>query len=90
MIDTNSIAQANQTAEAAKAVVTQWWPTLCLLTALAARELKNFNVWVVNVLEFVIKHGGIGWLAWKLIWNPPAPPVRLQATLCATIPTDKQ
>lgn len=71
MIDTNQINQANEVATAAKAVAAQWWPTLCLLTALVSRELKNFNAWVVNVAEFIIRHGGVATLLRKLIWNPP-------------------
>ena len=71
MIDTNTISQANDTALAAKAVAQQWWPTLCAVAVIVARELRNFNVWLVSVADYVISHGGIGLIIKKLLWNPP-------------------
>ncbi len=72
MLDTNLINSAGDVVTAAKAQWSVNGPALALAAALIARELRNFNLWVVGVAEFVIRHGGIGWLIWKLIWNPPA------------------
>ena len=74
MIDTNQIDQAVDTAKAVAAEVKTNWPAISALMFILARELKNFNQWLVNVAEFIIKHGGIGWLFLKLIWNPPNEP----------------
>ena len=84
MIDTNQIQQAGEAAQAVAAELKTNWPAISLALALAARELGNFNRWVVNVLEFVIRHGGIGWLLCKLVWNPPAAGATLQKADTAT------
>jgi len=78
MIDTNAIAHANETAQAATALAAQWWPTACAVAVIVARELKNFNQWAVNVAEFVIRHGGLVMIAKKVIWNPDADQNRLK------------
>lgn len=74
MIDSNTISQVNETALAAKAVAQQWWPTACAVAVIVARELRNFNQWVVSVAEFVMRHGGVGMIFKKLIWNPEVKP----------------
>ena len=78
VIDTNTIASANETALAAKAVAQQWWPTACAVAVIVARELRNFNQWLVGVAEFVIRHGGAGMIFKKVIWNPDADQNRLK------------
>ncbi len=78
MIDTNAIAQANETAQAARAVAAQWWPTACAVAVIVARELRNFNQWAVYVAEFVIRHGGLVMIFKKVIWNPDADQNRLK------------
>ena len=71
MIDTNQINQVAQDAAAIHAQLSANWPAICGVAVIVARELRNFNLWVVGVAEFVIRHGGIAWLFWKLVWNPP-------------------
>jgi len=73
MIDTNTIAQTAQAAALAKSSLQPYLPALAIAAAWAGRELKNFNFWLVDTSEFIMKHGGIGYLLWKLIWNPPQP-----------------
>ena len=72
MIDTNTIANVNETAQAAKAVAQQWWPTIVAVAVIVARELRNFNAWLFSLSEYVIQHGGVLMLAKKLVWNPPS------------------
>jgi len=72
MISPSTIAQANDTALAAKSLAQQWWPTLCALAILLGRELRNFNAWLGNVSGYVIAHGGLALILWKLLWNPQA------------------
>ncbi len=63
MIDTNSISEA---AQALNAVQTQFnWPALCA-------GLLWLRADLVACAEWVIGHGGIGFLLKKLWWNPPA------------------
>ena len=72
MIDTNQINQAGAVIVAAKS---QWevvQPMLVPIAYIVAREISAFNAWAKNVAEWVMGHGGIGYLAWKLIWNPAA------------------
>ena len=72
IIDTNQIQQAAEAAQAVAAEVKTNWPAISAAAFIIARELGNLNRWLVNVAEFIIKHGGIGWLIWKLVWNPPS------------------
>ena len=71
MLDTNQINQVFVEGQQVKDQVQANWPTICAAAVIVARELRNFNLWCVGLAEFVIKHGGIAWLAWKLFWNPP-------------------
>ena len=73
MIDTNTIAAVNDTAQAAREVAQQWWPTLCAVAVIVARELRNFNAWLAGIVEWIIGHGGVGMIVRKLIWNPMNP-----------------
>ena len=72
MIDTNQVQQAAQVVAEAKSQFAPYVPALAVAAAWAGRELKNFNAWCAGVAQYVIAHGGIGWLIWKLLWNPPA------------------
>lgn len=71
MIDTNQIQQLGDTAQAVKNELQPYLPALAIAAAWLGREIRNFNIWVRSILEFIITHGGIGYLFWKLIWNPP-------------------
>lgn len=81
MIDTNAIAQVFRDSAAVKDQVTVAWPTICAVAVIVARELGRFNAWAVQVAEFVIAHGGLGYLIRKLLWNPPAAPVQPKGNL---------
>jgi hypothetical protein len=70
MIDTNSILQFGDTVGAVKSQVSANWPAICAASVIVARELRNFNLWVASVAEFIIRHGGMAMIARKLIWNP--------------------
>lgn len=72
MIDTNTIQQVGDVVQAAKAQWAANGPALALGAALVAREIGRFNAWCVGVAEFVIRHGGLGMIAKKLLWNPAA------------------
>jgi len=72
MIDTNLINQTGEVVKAAHEQLSANWPAICAAAVLIARELKNFNAWLAGVAGFVIQHGGLGCLLWKLLWNPPA------------------
>lgn len=74
MIDTNQIQRAGEVVAAVKSQVQSNWPAISAVAFIVAREITNFNRWARNVAEFIISHGGIGWLLWKLIYNPPSPP----------------
>ena len=74
MIDTNQLAQAAQDVAVVKSQVSANWPAICAGAVIVARELRNFNLWVVGVAEFVIRHGGAALILKKLIWNPAALP----------------
>jgi hypothetical protein len=69
-IDTNQIAQAAADAVAIKAQVQANWPAIAACAVVVARELGNFNTWCAGIAEWIIKHGGIGMLVKKLLWNP--------------------
>ena len=64
-LDTNQVAQVAQTVAAVQTSFN--WP------AIAAGAL-----WVRSDLakaaDYIIGHGGIGWMLIKLLWNPPATP----------------
>jgi len=62
--DTNAIHQAVQNAVEIKQQVSANWPAICAGALWLRTELKN-------VSEYIIGHGGLGWLLLKLIWNPP-------------------
>ena len=72
MMDTNQINSAVATAQDLHAQLSANWPAITAAAVIVARELRNFNVWVVGVAEFVIRHGGVVMIARKLIWNPSA------------------
>jgi len=72
MMDTNNFQHAIDTAVTFKAQISPYLPALAVASGWAGREIANFNRWLKNVIEWMIGHGGIGWLIWKLIWNPPA------------------
>jgi len=62
----------NQVGEVAAAVKTQMqtnWPFICIAVGIVARELKNFNLWVRSVAEYIMGHGGWLMILWKLTWN---------------------
>jgi hypothetical protein len=73
MTDTNQVQQAAQAVQDVASQVKANWPAISAAAFIVAREIGRFNAWVRNLAEFVIGHGGIGWLIWKLIWNPSAP-----------------
>lgn len=64
MIDTNQIQQAASDVAAIKSQVAANWPAICAGALWLRTELKNFS-------EYVISHGGLGWMFCKLFWNPP-------------------
>ena len=72
MIDTNAIVQTVQNVAVVKDQVTLAWPTICAVAVIVARELGRFNAWAAKVAEFAIRHGGVGLLLKKLLWNPAA------------------
>ena len=72
MLDTNQINQAAAVVQDLKSQVQMNWTAIAFGTALAAREIRNFNTWCAGVAEFVIRHGGAGMIFKKLIWNPAA------------------
>jgi hypothetical protein len=78
MIDTNQISQAAQDAAAIHAQLSANWPAICAAAVIVARELRNFNLWIVGVAEFVIRHGGAALILKKLLWNPDADQNRLK------------
>lgn len=78
MIDTNQVNQVAETAQAVHAQLTANWPAICAAAVIVARELRNFNLWVVGVAEFVIRHGGAGMILKKLLWNPDSDQNRLK------------
>jgi hypothetical protein len=71
MLDTNTVQQVAQVGQEVAGQVKANWPAISAGAFIIAREIGRFNAWLRNVAEFVISHGGIGWLIWKLIWNPP-------------------
>ena len=73
MMDTNQLQTGIDTAKAVVADVKTNWPAISLGAALVARELKNFNAWLVNVLDGIRARGGLFLMLWSLLWNPPAP-----------------
>lgn len=75
MIDTNAINQVGDLVQSAKAQWSVNGPALAMGAALVAREISRFNDWCKNVAEWIIGHGGIGWIVCKLIWNPPQTPM---------------
>ena len=75
MIDTNAINQASDVVRTAHEQLSANWPAICAAAVIVARELRNLNLWIVSVAEFVIKHGGAAMILRKLIWNPGVPPV---------------
>jgi len=70
MIDTNQLNQVLADGHQISGAVTANWPAICAASVIVARELRNFNLWCINIAEFVIKHGGIGMIVNKLLWNP--------------------
>lgn len=76
MMDTNQFNQGIVVAQQVQAN----WPMICAAAVIVSRELRNFNVWLKAVMEWVISHGGFGWILWKLVWNPPVKP----ETKCST------
>lgn len=77
MIDTNQIQQAAQDVAAVKNTVATNWPAICAGALWLRTELKNFS-------EYVIGHGGIGFMLLKLIWNPPAGQMQKNLTAAQT------
>lgn len=72
MIDTNSINQVAGDAQAIKTQLVSWWPAICVVGAVAGREICKVNGWLEYVCGAIIAHGGVGNIARKLIWNPAA------------------
>jgi hypothetical protein len=68
-MNTNDINQAVAVAQDIHSQVQTNWPAICAFAVVASRELRNFNVWLKTVAEWIISHGGIGRLAGKLIWS---------------------
>jgi hypothetical protein len=69
MIDTNTIQQAGDAAQQIVAQVKINWPAISIAGVWLGREIGNFNRWLVNASEFVIRHGGVGSILVKLVWN---------------------
>ncbi len=72
MMDTNQLNSAVATAQDLHAQLSANWPAICAAAVIVARELRNLNLWIVSVAEFVIRHGGAAMILRKLIWNPAA------------------
>jgi hypothetical protein len=72
--DTNMVNQVAGDALAVKAQVQANWTAIAIAAAWLGREIRNFNLWLESVVSKVISHGGIGWLIYKLVWNPPTKP----------------
>jgi len=68
---TNDLQQASAAVQETVAQVKMNWPAIAACAVLLGRELTNFNQWCKGVAAFIIYHGGIGYLFWKLLWNPP-------------------
>ena len=62
MIDTNSINQAAQTVTALQTSFN--WPALAAAALWVRADLAKAGEWIMA-------HGGIGYLLLKLVWNPP-------------------
>jgi len=74
MIDTNQVAQVISTATTVHAQLSPYLPAAAVAAAWAGREIRNFNLWLFDLCEYFIAHGGIGWWLWKIVWNPPQSP----------------
>jgi hypothetical protein len=70
--DTNQVQQAFDTAAAIHSQLSPYVPALAIAAGWAGREIRNFNAWLLAVSEYIIGHGGIGYILLKLFWNPPA------------------
>jgi len=65
IIDTNSISQVAQTVTAVQTSFN--WPALAAAALWIRADLYKGADWIMS-------HGGIGYLLLKLVWNPPAVP----------------
>ena len=63
-MSTNDLNQVIDNVAVVKTQVATNWPAICAGALWLRTELKN-------VSEYIIGHGGLGWLLFKLIWNPP-------------------
>jgi hypothetical protein len=80
MIDTNSIVQLGQTAQAVKNQISPWLPAMAVAAAWLGRELNRLAAWSAEAAEKIMAHGGVIKIAAKLFWNeapspPPSPPM---------------
>lgn len=75
MLDTNQINQAAQDMVAVHTQLSPYLPALAVAAAWLGREIRNFNLWIFDLGEYLIAHGGLGLFMKKLIWNPGVPPV---------------
>jgi hypothetical protein len=69
MLDTNSIIQAGQVAQAIKTQVSPWLPAIAVAAAWLGRELNRLSAWSENAAGKIMAHGGMVKILWKLIWN---------------------
>jgi len=69
MIDTNSITQLGQTAQAIRTQLNPWLPALAIAAAWLGRELNRLAAWSASATEKIIAHGGLIKLIGKLFWN---------------------
>lgn len=69
MLDTNSLIQLNQTAQAVKSQLSPWLPALAVAAAWFGRELNRFAAWSQSAADKIIAHGGIVKIFAKLFWN---------------------
>ena len=87
-MDTNQINQMGENIQAVRDQVQLNWPAICAAVIWIRAELKSLNAWAKAVAEWVIGHGGVGWILCKLIWNRPTGQKLADKAVCAPIATD--
>jgi hypothetical protein len=69
MLNTNSIIELGQTAQAIKTQLNPWLPALAVAAAWSGRELNRFIAWSTVAADKIIAHGGLIKLLGKIFWN---------------------
>ena len=80
LLDTNSVAQIGQTAQAIKIQLNPWLPAIAIAAAWLGRELNRLAAWSAIAGEKIIAHGGLLMITKKILWNPTPSVVPLCGT----------